>query len=188
MIDPCFYYRRERTRVDRFISTRRLRVERVLATHLHADHVLGAYHIQSTYDTPIEASPLDNYWVTLAPARCAELGLYLRNPIPVVEKFLADGDVILFGDENLEVIHLPGHSPGSLVFYAPRQKCLFSGDTLFRKSIGRTDLPGGNSELLLRNIREKLFTLPDDTIVYPGHDEPTTIGYEKEHNPFLREG
>lgn len=188
MIDPCFYYRRERTRVDRFISTRRLRVERVLATHLHVDHVLGAYHIQSTYDTPIEASPLDNYWVTLAPARCAELGLYLRNPIPVVEKFLADGDVILFGDENLEVIHLPGHSPGSLVFYAPRQKCLFSGDTLFRKSIGRTDLPGGNSELLLRNIREKLFTLPDDTIVYPGHDEPTTIGYEKEHNPFLREG
>jgi hydroxyacylglutathione hydrolase len=99
--------------------------------------------------------------------------------------FLKEGDQILMGEDSLEVLFTPGHSIGHIVFYNRPQGIVIGGDVLFRMGIGRTDIPGGDSEILLRSIREKLFTMPDDTIVYPGHGEPTTIGYEKAYNPFL---
>jgi glyoxylase-like metal-dependent hydrolase (beta-lactamase superfamily II) len=100
--------------------------------------------------------------------------------------FLEDGAVVSLGDDQLEAIFVPGHSPGHLCFYCRAQGFVIGGDALFRESIGRTDLPGGDHTTLLREIRARLFTLPDSTVVYPGHGPSTTIGYEKRHNPFLR--
>jgi glyoxylase-like metal-dependent hydrolase (beta-lactamase superfamily II) len=99
--------------------------------------------------------------------------------------FLNEDDKIILDDDELEVLFTPGHSPGSICFYCRKQNFVIGGDVLFKMSIGRTDLPGGNHQTLLNSIREKLFVLPDETIVYPGHGEPTTVGFEKKHNPFL---
>ena len=106
-------------------------------------------------------------------------------PVPL-GKYLHDGDLIQFGNTTLEAIHVPGHSPGSLVYYCAKDKCLFSGDVLFQGSIGRADLAGGNFDELIEHICSRLFTLPNDTVVYPGHGAPTTIGAEKADNPFFR--
>jgi glyoxylase-like metal-dependent hydrolase (beta-lactamase superfamily II) len=100
--------------------------------------------------------------------------------------FLKEDDIVKLGDDELKVLFTPGHSPGSICFYCEAQKFVIGGDVLFRKSIGRTDLPGGDHDTLLNSIRNKLFVLPDDVIVYSGHGEPTTIGFEKENNPFLK--
>ena len=100
--------------------------------------------------------------------------------------FLNEGDKIFLGDDELEILFTPGHSPASICFYCRAQNFLIGGDVLFNESIGRFDLPGGNEQQLYKSIREKLYTLPDETIVYPGHGEPTTIGHEKKYNPFVR--
>jgi len=99
--------------------------------------------------------------------------------------FLQEHDIVKIGEDELKVLLTPGHSPGSICFYCEKQQFIIGGDVLFNESIGRTDLPGGNYETLLESIREKLFVLPDDVIVYPGHGVPTTIGHEKKYNPFL---
>ena len=101
-------------------------------------------------------------------------------------KYICDGDIISFGSLTLEAIHVPGHSPGSLVYYCKQENCMFSGDVLFQGSIGRADLARGNFDELLENICSRLFVLPNDTVVYPGHGAPTTIGIEKTENPFFR--
>jgi glyoxylase-like metal-dependent hydrolase (beta-lactamase superfamily II) len=101
--------------------------------------------------------------------------------------FLKENECIKLDEDELLVLFSPGHSPGSICFYSPSQKFIISGDVLFRKSIGRTDLPGGDYDTLIHSIRHTLFSLPDDTVVYPGHGEPTTIGFEKMNNPFLKE-
>lgn len=186
IIDPGCYFRRERTRVQRLILLKDWHVERVVATHLHIDHVFGASFLKTLCGCPLEAALQDNYWVELAPQRCKEVGLELRMPIEPVEHFLQQGDIVRFGGEELSVFQVPGHSPGSLVFYHSGTKSLFTGDTLFRRGIGRTDLPGGNRQELLENIRRVIFSFPDDTIVYPGHYEATTVGDERRNNPFLR--
>lgn len=186
IIDPGCYFRRERTRLQRLISLKGWRIERMIATHLHVDHVFGASFLTEVYDCPLEASPQDNYWIEQASARCQELGLELRMPIEAVTHGLYHGETIHFGKETLSVFSVPGHSLGSLVYYHAETKRLFTGDTLFKNSIGRTDLPGGNEEQLLESIRHVLFSFPDDTIVYPGHYEPTTIGTERHNNPFFQ--
>lgn len=186
VIDPGCYFRRERTRVQRLALLNGWHIELVIATHLHIDHIFGVHFLTSTYGCPFGASPADNYWIDLAPRRCREVGLEARVSFDEPGLHLRHGDTIRFGKESLSVISLPGHSPGSLVFYSPDSRCLFSGDTLVKGSIGRTDLPGGDHDLLTAGIRNKLFSLPDDTAVYPGHYERTTIGAEKENNPFLR--
>src|SRR3546814_18525288 len=106
---------------------------------------------------------------------------------PIVYGFLSESGEILFGDNLLKIIFTPGHSPGHLCFYHPEQGFLIGGDVLFAQSVGRTDLPGGNQQQLMQSIRERLYTLPSETIVYPGHGPTTTIGFEKENNPFIRD-
>jgi glyoxylase-like metal-dependent hydrolase (beta-lactamase superfamily II) len=117
--------------------------------------------------------------------QAAMFGLSMSDEEILVDCFLKEREPVTFGNASLQVIHVPGHSPGSVVFYSEADKCLFAGDVLFRGSIGRTDLPGGNYEELISGIREKLFTLPDDTVVYSGHGPSTTIGREKKYNPFF---
>src|SRR4029077_7492475 len=120
----------------------------------------------------------------LAPKSGEQWGLPFENYTGVLH-FLKEGDRIFLDEDELQLISAPGHSPASICFYCEKQKILIGGDVLFRESIGRTDLPGGDHETLLKSIREKLFVLPDDVTVYPGHGMPTTIGHEKKHNPFL---
>ena len=170
---------RERTRIQHLIRLKSWHITQVLATHLHIDHVFGTHFLTETYGCPFGASPSDNYWIDRAPDRCREIGLEVRMPFVYPTFYLAHGDTVRFGSETLSVFSVPGHSPGSLVFYSPTARCLFSGDTLFRNGIGRTDLPGGNRRLLIESIRQQLLCFPDDTVVYPGHYEPTTVGAEK---------
>lgn len=179
IIDPACYYRRERTRITRLASLNKWKVCHVVATHMHVDHVFGAAFVSETFGCRLEASPADDFWVGIAGDRCRQLGIELRSPIPHAAAELHDGDTVCFGGERLRVIAVPGHSPGSIAFYHEESGSLFSGDTLFRGDIGRTDLPGGDRDALLESISERLFALPDDTSVYPGHSLPTTIGEEK---------
>ena len=122
--------------------------------------------------------------LTMIPSYAPQMGMrYEVSPLP--DTFLPETGSIKVGSGTLELIFAPGHSPAHLCFYAPEENFLVGGDVLFRNSIGRTDLPGGNYQLLIDNIEQKLFALPDNCVVYPGHGPETTIGYEKLHNPFL---
>lgn len=166
-------------RVQHLIRLNDWHIVQILATHLHIDHIFGVHFLTKAYGCPFGASPLDNDWIDRAPDRCREVGLEVRMPFVSPTFSLAHGDTVRFGSESLSVLSVPGHSPGSLVFYSSSARCLFSGDTLFRGGIGRTDLPGGNRRLLTESIRHQLLRFPDDTAVYPGHYEPTTVGAEK---------
>ena len=156
----------------------------LLNTHCHLDHVFGNKWVHETYGLEPHLHPNEEAMLALAPVSGERWGLPFQNYTGPLH-FLNDGDSLFLGDTEIQVILAPGHSPGSICFYIHSQGDLMGGDVLFRGSIGRTDLPGGDSETLLHSIREKLWVLPDETIVYSGHGIKTTIGYEKRNNPFL---
>lgn len=185
IIDPGCYFEEERKQLLSYIEKEGLKVTRLLNTHCHIDHVFGNKFVAETYGVGLEIHPLDKIVLDRSP----EIGKMYNIPFeasPEPVRFLEDGEKIHFGDDELEVLLAPGHSPGSVCFYSAAGKFLIGGDVLFYQSIGRTDLPGGSHQTLLNSIREKLFVLPDDVTVYPGHGQSTTIGYEKQHNPFLQ--
>ena len=185
IIDPGCFYAEERDFLRDYIKSKGLTPKHLLCTHLHLDHVFGCKFIKDTYGLGIEANPADEYWLQQAPQQARTFGLTYPEIHEPIEKPLFDGDKVTFGDLELEAICVPGHSPGSLAFYSREKKVLFSGDVLFQGSIGRADLQGGNFEELKEAICNRLFTLPDDVTVYPGHGPSTTIGYEKRNNPFF---
>lgn len=185
IIDPGCFYAEERDFLRDYIKSKGLTPKHLLCTHLHLDHVFGCKFIKDTYGLGIEANPADEYWLQQAPQQARIFGLTYPEIHEPIEKPLFDGDKVTFGDLELEAICVPGHSPGSLAFYSREKKVLFSGDVLFQGSIGRADLQGGNFEELKEAICNRLFTLPDDVTVYPGHGPSTTIGYEKRNNPFF---
>lgn len=185
IIDPGCFYAEERDFLRDYIKSKGLTPKHLLCTHLHLDHVFGCKFIKDTYGLGIEANPADEYWLQQAPQQARTFGLTYPEIHEPIEKPLFDGDKVAFGDLELEAICVPGHSPGSLAFYSREKKVLFSGDVLFQGSIGRADLQGGNFEELKEAICNRLFTLPDDVTVYPGHGPSTTIGYEKRNNPFF---
>lgn len=182
IIDPgCSNPVEEAGLVD-FISDHNLKPVGLLNTHCHVDHILGNRFVADTYGLTPQIPALEEPLLEAAQASAEMFGIsYTPSPRP---KYLPE-DKIALGEEAFEILFVPGHSPGHVAFYHADSKNLISGDVLFRSSIGRTDLPGGNTETLLKSIREKLFTLPDDTKVYAGHMQPTTIGFEKTNNPFL---
>lgn len=186
IIDPGCYFSAEQDTLKNFLSNENLQPVQLLNTHCHLDHVFGNKWVAKTYGLELFIHPDEEKMLQLAPASGLMYGLTFDNYNGPLH-FLNEGDMVMLGEEKLKVILAPGHSPGSICFYSEEGKFLIGGDVLFRESIGRTDLPGGNHEQLLQNIRTKLFTLPDETVVYPGHGEPTTIGHEKRYNPFLRE-
>lgn len=185
IVDPGMYGPHEEKQLHDFISARGLTPELLLNTHCHIDHVLGNRYIHETYgllpqfhegELPVLIE-VQNY----AP----QMGI--RYDIsPIGDTFLPAVGSVTFGKQELALIFAPGHSPAHLCFYSKSGGFLVGGDVLFRNSIGRTDLPGGNHQQLLDNIAHHLYVLPDNTIVYPGHGPETTIGYEKETNPFIR--
>ena len=184
IIDPGCYYDNEKEELKAFINHNGLTPKRLLNTHCHLDHVFGNKFIAEEYGMILHLHKNEEALLQMAPAS----GLMFNLPFDNYKgefSFLKEGDIVSLRDDRLEVIEAPGHSPGSVCFYCEKQKFIIGGDVLFQNSIGRTDLPGGNHEDLVRNIKEKLFKLPPDVKVYPGHGPVTTIGEEIRSNPFL---
>ena len=187
IIDPGCFNDEEKQQITGFITNKGLKPVKLLHTHLHLDHVFGTGAIAEAYNLKPEAHPDDEFLINQTKDYAAQFGVTIDKNPPDLGGYLNDGDKVTFGNTVLKVIHIPGHSPGGIAFYNENNKKLIAGDVLFKDSIGRTDLPGGDHDALLSNIKSKLFTLPDDTVVYPGHGPTTTIGYEKESNPFLQD-
>ena len=184
IIDPGAYTSQEQNELSRFIESQKLTPVKLLNTHCHIDHVLGNAFVHSLYGLLPEFHKLELEVLHAIPGYAPQMGIrYELSPLP--ETFLSESGKIAFGQSELELIFAPGHSPGHLCFHSPVDNFLIGGDVLFYQSIGRTDLPGGNHQQLLDNIKHKLFNLPNDCVVYPGHGPSTQIGLEKAHNPFL---
>lgn len=155
----------------------------ILLTHGHFDHIMGVEELAKRYDFPVYVHEADEEMLERADLNC---GAMIGTSVSLkADKILRDGDKLELAGLNIEVLHTPGHTPGGVCYYFPQEEVVFSGDTLFCESVGRTDLPGGNMSELIRSIREKVLKLPDLTIVYPGHGEPTKISTEKQYNPFI---
>ncbi|MFM7017027.1 MAG: MBL fold metallo-hydrolase [Bacteroidota bacterium] len=185
IIDPGCYYPEEKKVLFEYIKDTHLRPIHLLNTHCHTDHVLGNAFINECYQLIPKIHAEELAVLNHAKNFGSSFGLYMEDS-PDPEICLNEGDEIIFGETILKVLFTPGHSPGSVCFYNEKEKYLIGGDVLFRNSIGRTDLPGGNMNTLLNSISEKLFTLEDDIVVYSGHGPSTKIGYEKLNNPFLK--
>jgi hydroxyacylglutathione hydrolase len=184
IIDPGCYFPEEREEMRSFVAQQGLTPVLLLNTHCHLDHVFGNKFVAETWGLALQIHEKEKAMLDFAPAS----GLMYNMPFDNYAGeciFIKEGDRIVMGDDELEVIFVPGHSPGHICFYCPAQHFLIGGDVLFNRSIGRTDLPYGNHQQLVSNIREKLLVLPDETEVYSGHGPVTTIGEEKRENPFL---
>ncbi len=184
IIDPGCYDTNEQKVLEKFIRDNQLIPKLLLNTHCHIDHVLGNYFIKKTWQIPLLIHPLEQ-----APLKSVELyapvyGFQNYEPTES-DKLITENDKIQFGNSELQILFTPGHSVGHIVFYCPEQQFCINGDVLFYGSIGRTDLPGGDHATLLKSIREVMFTLPDETLIYTGHGQETHIGFEKKYNPFL---
>jgi glyoxylase-like metal-dependent hydrolase (beta-lactamase superfamily II) len=184
IIDCGCYDQNEFDELNDLIREKNLKPVVLLNTHCHLDHIFGNRFMLEKYNLGPYCHKDDenNRKSSLNHARMFGLAM---EPPPEPAGYLNDGQIISFGQSELASIHVPGHAPGSLAFYVEKDKIVFTGDALFAGSIGRTDLPGGNYETLINSIKNKLFTLPSDTAVYPGHGDPTSIGVETETNPFF---
>jgi hydroxyacylglutathione hydrolase len=184
IIDPGMYTAAEQNTVVSFIKDNNLKPVLLLNTHCHIDHVLGNRFVFDQYGLKPQFNEGESETLAAVVAYAPAMGFrYDASPVP--DTFLPETGTISFGNTELELVFAPGHSPAHLCFYDKDANILIGGDVLFRNSIGRTDLPGGNYSQLVKSIEEKLFALPDDCTVYPGHGPETTIGYEKQHNPYL---
>ncbi len=169
-------------RVLQRIEALRLNIRMILLTHGHLDHVKEVAALKKEIDVPVLMHKDDQFLLDNLPAQAAAFGL-TTSGIPQIDRYIEGGERVEFGNVKLDVLYTPGHSPGSVTFAG--ENLAFSGDVLFSGSIGRTDLPGGDFATLIGSIRDKLFSLADDSTIYPGHGPATTIGHERLHNPFL---
>lgn len=185
IIDPGCSDREEERILEDFVSSNNLKVTLLLNTHCHIDHVLGNWFIKKKYGVGLHIHALDEVVLSTVRVYAPNYGFPgYQETTP--DGYLEEGKAVTFGNQKLEVLFVPGHAPGHVAFYHTETKNLIGGDVLFYNSIGRTDLPGGNHQTLLESIRKKLFSLPDDVRVHPGHGQETTIGFEKRTNPFCR--
>lgn len=183
IVDPGCSNREEENQLAGFVKQHNLRVKQLINTHCHIDHVLGNDFVKSTYQVPLLIHTLEEPLLKAVKTYASNYGFpKYREVLP--DAFLKEGDVVKIGQDELLVLFVPGHSPGHIALYDTSGKALISGDVLFENSIGRTDLPGGNYHTLIESIHKKLFTLPDDVVVYCGHGPTTTLGFEKRTNPF----
>jgi len=184
IVDAGCYEASEREELVNFLNAEQLKPSLFLNTHCHIDHILGNWFIAEQYKLPLQAHELAKPVLEATKVYGPTMGINV-TPSPEIEIFLKDGDIVNFGNTSLKVLFAPGHSPDSICFYNEKHKILIGGDVLFQMSIGRADLPGGDYDTLIKSIKEKLWPLPDDTIVYCGHGPSTNIGFEKLNNPFL---
>lgn len=187
VIDPGMMDKRECDEIGSFISKKKLKVKYLLNTHLHVDHVAGDEYIESRYGVGLSASSFDELLASLIAlqARMFHLDVNVVGSVKIAHP-LKNNDRLWLGETPIDVLEVPGHSPGSLAFYFPENSFVITGDALFRQSIGRTDLPGGDFGTLVNSIKNRLMTLPPETIVFPGHGPRTTIADEKKLNPYIR--
>jgi len=183
IIDPGCYEKYEQDELATFIEKNDLTVKFLLNTHCHVDHVLGNYFVKEKYKIKLYIHRDDEPVLKAVKVYAPMYGIYAYHETSP-DEFIEEGMTISFGKQALSVLFVPGHSPGHVAFYHSIAKIVIGGDVLFRSSVGRTDLPGGNSATLMKSIHQKFFTLPDDVVVYPGHGPETTIGFEKKTNPF----
>ncbi|MCL2597924.1 MAG: MBL fold metallo-hydrolase [Paludibacter sp.] len=185
IIDAGCIFENEYRQIDTFIEYNNLKIKHLLNTHLHFDHILGSRYIAKKYNVPLEAHLSDEFMIDTLGQTLESFGVNLNVEAQPIGKYLAENEVIKFGNSEFKVLLVPGHSPGSLCFYCQKEGILFSGDVLFRGTIGRTDLPYGDYDMLIENIKEQLMILPGSTIVYSGHGAETTINEESRNNPYL---
>jgi hydroxyacylglutathione hydrolase len=184
IFDPGCFEKNEKETLSRFIETEGLKIKQLINTHCHIDHVLGNTYVKNKYGVPLLIHHNEIAVLKSVKAYAPNYGF------PAYEEsepdiFLNENQKITIGNQILDILFVPGHAPGHLVFYHKPTGICIAGDTLFQGSIGRTDLPGGDHQTLLKAIKKELFNLPENTIVYPGHGPETTIGEEKENNPFV---
>jgi len=185
IIDPGCLEDEEKHQLTSFIKDNGLKPTHLLNTHCHIDHVIGNLFVADTYQVGLEIHEDDLSILNALQSTAQAYGFQDIEPSPVPVGFLDEGIPVEFGNSKLDVLHVPGHSPGHVVFVDNAQKFMIAGDVLFYGSIGRTDLPGGDHNTLITGIKQKLFTLGDDYQVYCGHGPSTNIGFEKTNNPFL---
>ena len=184
LIDPGNMNEHETQVISSFITENGLKIQKILLTHAHIDHVLGLQWAFDTYKAPVTMHQDDKEVLDMFQVSGMRFGFELDH-IHVDIEFVNEGEELDFDGEKFRIYHVPGHSPGSLVYHNENQKFMISGDVLFEGSIGRTDLYKGNYEQLIEGIKTKLFVLDDETQIFSGHGNPTTIGFEKRHNPFF---
>jgi len=185
IIDPGMYEGYEQNELTAFIKQENLKPVLLLNTHCHLDHVFGNKFVFDTYGLKPKFHKGELQVLEAVPSYAPSMGFGKYEVSPLPDQFLPETGTVAFGDSTLALIFAPGHSPAHLCLYSKADAVLIGGDVLFYGGIGRTDLPGGNHQQLIQNISSKLFVLPDETKVYPGHGPATTIGFEKQHNPFF---
>lgn len=186
IIDCGAYYDDERKALTDYISSQGLKPRHLLATHGHWDHNLGNDTVYKTYGLKVEAAKEDDFIITDIPRNFQSIiGAPLRRQYPAVGRFFGPDETIRFGHHSLQVLKTPGHSPGSVVFYCAEEHIAFTGDTLFRMSVGRTDFEGGSYEALMNSLANVLAKLPSETVILPGHGPQSTIADELRYNPYL---
>ena len=185
IFDPGCYEDYEIEELKTFILLNDLKVQAIINTHCHIDHVLGNDPLKTLYKVPLKIPINEQEVFGSIPAYAPHWGINGYRHAEV-DEYLEEGQTLTLDEIEMQLIEVPGHSPGHLMYYIELEKCMNGGDVLYRESIGRTDLPGGNHQDLLQNIQQKVYTLPEDVEVLPGHGPSTTIGHEKQYNPFVK--
>jgi hydroxyacylglutathione hydrolase len=185
IVDPGCHNRSELSELYQYIEDNGLKPIGIMNTHAHIDHVLGVEAVKVKYNIPFYLHQLDEPLLKAVKSYASNYGFPAFDE-PAIDGYLKEGEKLSFGDSHLDILFVPGHAPGHVAFMSHEQEFVIGGDVLFRQSIGRTDLPGGNFDVLINSIRTQLFTLGDQYKVYAGHMDPTTIGFEKKNNPFLK--
>ncbi|WP_332033059.1 MBL fold metallo-hydrolase [Kaistella sp.] len=184
IIDPGNFSTEETRLLQNFIEENGLKIRNILLTHAHIDHVLGLQTVYNLYNVPVLLHETEKEMLDRNPMDANRFGFFFK-PFEGEIQFLKENEVLKLDENQFKILHVPGHSPGHIAFHNEAHKFVVSGDVLFEGSIGRTDLYKGNHEQLLESIRTKLFILDGDTKVYNGHGNPTTVGFEKDYNPFF---
>lgn len=185
LVDPSVYYDDEKDLLIKFIADKCPKPLMIINTHGHVDHICGNKLLKDTYSIKTSLHKDDIELLNIAVEQGLFFGINVAKP-PQPDVFLEDKQIIKLGDSSLEIRHVPGHSPGSVLIYSEKDNFVITGDVLFKGSIGRTDLPKGSYETLINSINKEVLSLPDETMVYPGHGDNTTIGIERINNPFLQ--
>lgn len=187
IIDPGMINDEERRAVSNFIESNSLHLTHIINTHLHIDHAIGNHWLKSEYpDADTYANDADAPLGARMLQQAQMFGLHITPDSVKDFHNIKQGDKIRIGNGELDVIHVPGHSPGGIALYDAKDGFLIAGDSLFQGSVGRTDLPGGSMTQLIDSVTSRLLSLPPETVVYPGHGPHTTIGHERKYNPYLK--
>lgn len=177
----------EENEITHYIESNQLKPVLLVNTHAHVDHILGCSFLAEKYGLEFVAHKDCEFFMKRAQQSAMMFGITIKD-VKKIDRYIDENDDLIFGNSKMEILHTPGHADGSLCFYSKEDAFVITGDVLFNQSIGRTDLPTGNYDVLQKSIWEKLFTLPDETTVYPGHGPETSIGFEKVNNPFVAIG